>query len=215
MRLLDLFCGAGGCAMGYSRAGFTEIVGVDIKPQKRYPFEFVQGDAIEYLGKHGKKFDAIHASPPCQRFSRRGAKRAEHPDFIGPTRESLALIGAPFVIENVPQSPLRNPIVIRGDLFGLGVIRERWFEANWPIVQPDLPGELPAIDGVRFFTVTGSSGGHGCKKSGNRKISGGTGDQWRVAMGIDWMTNKEIVQAIPPAYTEFIGRQLIELLRKG
>src|SRR3990172_1281618 len=104
-RLLDLFCGAGGTAMGYSLAGFTDIVGVDIVPQLRYPFEFVQADALEYLAEHGHEFDAIHASPPCQGYSIMNnlpwLREREYPLLILPTREMLEGIGKPYVIENV------------------------------------------------------------------------------------------------------------------
>src|SRR3990167_6413430 len=108
MRLLDLFCGAGGGAMGYSSAGFDEIVGVDNKPMPRYPFTFVLGDALEYLREHGGEFDFIHASPPCQRFSKSVSKahRKTHPDLVAPTRELLIEISKPYVIENVPGAPL-------------------------------------------------------------------------------------------------------------
>ena len=131
-RLLDLFCGAGGAGMGYSRAGF-EVVGVDIAPQKHYPFEFHQADALEYLAQHGAEFDAIHASPPCQRYSAiTHAKRTEnnYPDLIPSTREALIKCDRPYVIENVPRAPLINPLILCGTMFDLHVIRHRLFEMS-------------------------------------------------------------------------------------
>src|SRR3989338_9102679 len=112
MRLLDLFCGAGGAAMGYSRAGFTEIVGVDIKPQPRYPFTFIQADAMTYPLDG---FDAIHASPPCHKYSTVGKQSAKklgtiYSDLVGPIRERLEAAGVPYVIENVMGAPLRQPV---------------------------------------------------------------------------------------------------------
>lgn len=140
-RLLDLFCGAGGCAKGYQRAGFY-VVGVDINPQPRYcGDEFVQGDALEYCRQHGHEFDAIHASPPCQAYcslkSMPNAKK--HPDFVVPTREVLRATGLSYVIENVPGAPLIDPTVLCGTMFGLGtgdaeLWRHRLFETNWSLV---------------------------------------------------------------------------------
>jgi DNA (cytosine-5)-methyltransferase 1 len=145
MRLLDLFCGAGGAAMGYYRAGYTEIVGVDIHPQKRYPFTFVQGDALEYLAAHGHEFDLIHASPPCQAYSRaRMLQGNDHPDLVGPTRELLIASGKPYIIENVVGAPLINPIRLTGTMFGLLTVRPRLFESNLPIpmlLEPPFAGK--------------------------------------------------------------------------
>jgi DNA (cytosine-5)-methyltransferase 1 len=137
MKLLDLYCGAGGAAMGYHRAGF-EVVGVDINPQKHYPFEFHQGDAIEYLREQGKEFDVIHASPPCQRYSKSVKKinRKNHPDLIFNTRTQLITSCRPYIIENVPGSPLINPIVLCGTMFGLDVKRHRLFESNAILTNP-------------------------------------------------------------------------------
>ena len=208
-RLLDLFCGAGGAAMGYHRAGF-EVVGVDIKPQPHYPFEFHQADAMTYPLEG---FDVIHASPPCQRYSRlslvRGkGKREEHPDLIMRTRNLLEDSGKPFVIENVKGAPLDSPITLCGHTFGLKVYRHRCFESNILLVSP------PHLR----HPETCPSAGKGKSKSGFVSVCGHQGggvtmDEWRIAMGIDWMTQGEISQSIPPAYTEFIGRQLMEYLR--
>jgi len=220
MRMLDLFCGAGGAAMGYRRAGFTEIVGVDIKPQPRYPFEFVQADAMTYPLEG---FDAIHASPPCQRYSVGSARwrvsgEREYPDLLSATRDRLLAASLPYVIENVEgaRKLMREPIRLCGQTFGLGVVRHRLFETNWfcwiPIhvrcagaVQRDLvsvTGYGPPGRHYRAVTVAG----HG----GNSRSF--TLQSWKDAMGIDWMTRDELTQAIPPAYTEYIGRELRKVL---
>jgi DNA (cytosine-5)-methyltransferase 1 len=205
-RLLDLFCGAGGAAMGYHRAGF-EVVGVDIKPQPHYPFEFHQADALTFPLDG---FDAIHASPPCQAYSvTRSLRKRVHPDLVDPTRERLIAAGIPWVMENVKGAPLRNALVLCGTMFdGLRVYRHRLFEAEPPIyfpplacnhsfVMPASKGEYHRLDEQAFITAVGH----------NFQASSG-----RVAMGIDWMTRDELSQAIPPAYTEWIGRQLIAAL---
>lgn len=214
MRLLDLFCGAGGAAMGYHRAGYDDIVGVDHKPQLRYPFEFIQEDALDYLSRHGSHFDMIHASPPCQKFSVTAPlSRGGYPDLIAPVRDLLQAIGKPYVIENVPRAPLINPLMLCGTMFGLRVIRHRLFETNPVIWFPPFccnhwgkatsanskrwtPGRtISHTDGYDFITVCGH----------DYLVNEG-----RVAMGVDWMTQKELSQAIPPAYTEWIGNQILE-----
>jgi len=191
--------------MGYSRAGF-EVVGVDIAPQPRYPFTFVQGDALAYLAEHGHEFDAIHASPPCQRFStmtkRHGDAQVEtHPDLVEPTRALLVQTGLPYVIENVPGAPLdASAITLCGSMFGLRVRRHRLFESNLPMPQPecDHAGQGPVVG------VYGHAGGSS-KRDG--KAFSGT-DTWREAMGIDWMVGRELAEAIPPAYSEYVGLRL-------
>ena len=222
MRLLDLFSGAGGCSVGYHRAGFTKIVGVDFNPQPHYPYEFVQGDALKFLRKYGRKFDAIHASPPCQRYSI--SKRLHdtyglhHPDLVGPTREILKEIGKPWVIENVVGAPMRGSILLCGTMFGLRVYRHRLFLSNlWDgaglrrmnyrtprhgrhveLVVRTI-GRRP-YDGMPFVSVFGHDF--------NRHDASD-------AMKIDWMPKaKELAQAIPPAYTEWVGRHLLSSLRK-
>ena len=204
MRLLDLFCGAGGAAMGYHRAGF-EVVGVDINPQPRFPFEFHQADALEYPLDG---FDVIHASPPCQAHTvlfpkELHGKEYAHPDLVAPTRQRLRKTQNPYVIENVPNAPLVNYIVLCGSMFGLKVYRHRLFESNILLLQPCHEshkvrtagkGRTPKDDNT-FWTVTGHLG----------DLPGAS-----KAMGIDWMIMKELVQSIPPAYTEFIGKQLIQ-----
>ena len=139
MRILDLFCGAGGAGMGYHRAGF-DVVGVDISPQPNYPFEFYRGDALEYLASYGDRFDAIHASPPCQSSSAltKGTNKGRHyPDLIPATREALTRFDVPTVIENVQGSDLRRDVTLCGEMFGLGVIRHRYFEiSRFDVPQP-------------------------------------------------------------------------------
>lgn len=205
MRLLDLFCGAGGAAMGYHRAGFTDIVGIDHLPQPHYPFEFVQADAIEYCKQRGAEFDIIHASPPCQRFS---AMRVvwpdrEHEDLLTPTRELLLELNKPYIIENVPGAPLVNPIMLCGTMFGLLVIRHRMFETNPPIYFVPAP--------CAHLRKVVKHGRRPNRKTQYHGVTGGFPDVEfaREAMDIDWMTQKELAQAIPPAYTEWLGKQLL------
>lgn len=234
-RLLDLFCGAGGAAMGYHRAGF-DVVGVDNRPQPNYPFPFVQADALDPVTWRGRVgiasgsslFDAIHASPPCQAYSvlRRANPDAVYADLIEPTRELLELTGLPWVIENVPGAPLNYSIELCGSSFGLGaesgdgvkalrmfrqLRRHRLFETSFPILQPQCQHQGEAI-GVYGGGPTGRyTFDNGAKKDryGRRGGYQGTIAEKREAMGIDWMSAAEINQAIPPAYTEFIGAQLM------
>lgn len=205
-RLLDLFSGAGGCAVGYHRAGF-DVVGIDIKPQPNYPFEFIQGDALEYVADHGGEFDAIHASPPCQAFtSARVIHGNEHPDLLTPCRELLRGVGVPWVIENVPGAPMRKDLILCGSMFpelrdgDYGITRHRWFEF-W---EPTLMLVPSCQHAPRVVSVFGH-GGH---------IYHGVA-QWRRVMGIDWMTRDELAQAIPPAYTEHIGGYLLAAVQRS
>lgn len=215
-RLLDLFCGAGGCAMGYHRAGF-EVVGIDNQPQKRYPFQFIQTDALLYLAEHGHRYDAIHASPPCQRYSSatrcnknqvRCKKSADHPDLIEPTRELLNSIGIPWIIENVPNAPLRDPLLLCGTMFKLKVIRHRLFEASFYLWSPGQRCWHPKKGKVGKAGIRGKSIGDWISVAGSTDLKVAS-----PAMGIDWMKNRyEIAQAIPPAYTQFVGRQLMTFI---
>lgn len=211
-RLLDLFCGAGGAGMGYHRAGF-DVVGVDIKSQPRYPFTFVQADALEYCAAHGHEFDAIHASPPCQTYSvatkvHGPDQVATHPDLVEPTRELLNSIGNPWVIENVPGSPLMGTLMLCGSMFGLEVRRHRVFEGCVPTMSPvSCDHSLPAVP---VYGHTGAGANRGMERARGR--SNGVAD-WKRAMAIDWMTVNELAEAIPPAYTEFIGKRIIEALQ--
>lgn len=202
-RLLDLFCCQGGAAMGYHRVGF-KVTGVDKDPQPRFPFAFVQADALEYLHEHGDEYDAIHASPPCQRYTTGGrvTNRKARPDLIGPVRKLLEKIGVPWVIENVPESPLRDPVVLCGSMFGLGVRRHRLFEGVRAITPPcDHVGQGPIVG------VYGHPHGKAGAWPGMRPS---TLETWSDAMGIDWMDTHGLAEAIPPAYTELIGRSLMK-----
>jgi DNA (cytosine-5)-methyltransferase 1 len=210
-RLLDLFCGAGGAAMGYHRAGF-DVVGVDNRPQPRYPFEFHQEDALTVLefSVFMAGFDAVHASPPCQRYIRSGMfDRFKHPNLLHAVARRLEAAGLPWVIENVPGAPMRADLRLCGCMFGLGVKRERWFETSWRAfaLRPPCHHQRPAVG------VYGHPRGRG---TGEDKPWGwGTLADWKEAMGIDWMkTSDELSQAIPPAYTEYVGGQLIEHLKE-
>lgn len=224
-RLLDLFCGAGGAGMGYHRAGF-EVVGIDVKDQPRYPFTFYQDDALTVLERVVSglgMYDAIHASPPCQAYSvlRRANPGAEYPDLVAPTRELLERSGLPWVMENVPGAPLATTIVLCGSMFGLGagprqLRRHRLFETNVMMLQPSCRHEGEAV-GVYGGGPTGRyTFENGIRKGlkGRRGGYQGTAAERREAMGIDWMNGTEINQAIPPAYTEFIGTQLLASLEE-
>ena len=219
MKLLDLFCGAGGAAMGYHRAGFDEIVGVDIKPQPRYPFKFVQGDALEYLKECGHEFDVIHASPPCQFYSEATPieYRKNHPDLIDKTREMLQAIRKPFIIENVESArgKLINPLKLCGSIFGLPIQRHRYFEIStrpFVLLSPckhEFGKVYAFIDGEsRRVSIpvlcTGGGDGKRTKRKTHRPRQPVKEIRW--AMQIDWMTQGELTEAIPPAYTEFVGK---------
>ncbi len=204
-RLLDLFCCAGGAGTGYSRAGF-EVVGVDIKPQPRYPFEFHQGDALEYLAERGHEFDVIHASPPCQSYTPLRALHPEktYPDLVDATRGLLDLTGKPYIIENVMAAPLikERSITLCGGMFGLRTYRHRRFESNVPLVQPDHPKHVIRTASKRRRELW-AEGWH-------VSITGDVGTYLGPeAMGIDWMTGKELCEAIPPVYTEVLGHQIL------
>ncbi|HUO92279.1 MAG TPA: DNA cytosine methyltransferase [Rhizomicrobium sp.] len=213
-RLLDLFCCAGGAGVGYARAGF-EVVGVDITPQPNNPHPFIQTDALKLDPKFIALFDAIHASPPCQSYSdlaKRNRNADEWPRLIEPVREMLKRSGLPYVIENVEGAPLQNPIVLCGTMFPkLRVLRHRLFEANFEIVPPPHKKHPK----VHTFDKRKSHFGKTDEWKDFVQVTGGGNCSLaaaRHAMGIDWMTKGEINEAIPPAYTEFIGRQLLQHL---
>jgi DNA (cytosine-5)-methyltransferase 1 len=213
-RILDLFCCAGGAGAGYDRAGF-DVVGVDLSPQPNYPFEFIRADALKLDRDFLASFDAAHASPPCQSYSdlaKRNGNAHMWPRLVEPVRQMLRRLGVPYIIENVEGAPLLDPVVLCGTMFpNLRVIRHRLFESNIPLVVPD-HGPHPLVfthdkrkahygkldQDVSFVQVTG---GGNC-----------TNANAKDAMGIDWMTKNELNEAIPPAYTEFLGRQVMERL---
>jgi DNA (cytosine-5)-methyltransferase 1 len=198
--------------MGYHRAGF-EVVGVDIESQKNYPFEFVQGDAIEYIREHGHEFDVIHASPPCQAFCdlKDMYNAKSHLDLLTPTRAALKAVGKPYVIENVPGAPMQNYITLCGTAFGLGTdSAELWRHRLFEVVPPILL--VPPCAHRRKPRVIGVYGGHGRDRRRTVNTQDFSTDAQRQAMGIDWMTGAELSQAIPPAYTEWIGKRLLEVL---
>ena len=208
-RLLDLFCGAGGAATGYHRAGF-DVVGVDIKPQPHYPFEFHQADAMTFPLDG---FDVIHASPPCQGYSSlKGLVGNVRAKLIPWVRDALRRSCGVWVVENVVGAPLINPVTLCGSMFGLGVWRHRLFEMSAPpLMVPQCQHSLcpEPVD------VTGTGGPF----NGERAAPGGGVSRKprnlahaREVMGIDWMGRRELSEAIPPAYTEWIGRQLLAAL---
>jgi DNA (cytosine-5)-methyltransferase 1 len=210
-RLLDLFCGAGGCSVGYHRAGF-DVVGVDIKPQPRYPFEFHQADALDWASWHidGVEFDAIHASPPCPAYSLVSAFQGvagKHPDLIGPVRALLLQAPTPFVLENVPGAPLRRDVVLCGEMFGLRVHRHRIFEVHGAFVMRP-QHQMHGLRGAKTNCETGPGIA--------RWVTGNYADHEDAAdaMGIDWpMSRRELANAIPPAYTEHIGGYLMRAIQ--
>ena len=215
-RLLDLFCGAGGAAMGYHRTGFDEIVGVDINPQPRYPFEFVQADALEYVAEHGREFDAIHASPPCQGYSiMRNLpwnKDREYPLLIEPTEELLNATGKPWVIENVMGAHLPAGWLC-GGMFGLPFYRHRAFESSWFWMQPGHPKH--PVNGKQSAIQMNDPKRHTHSGTSWPQHAGANWQEAAAAMNIDWMSKAEVTQAIPPAYTEYIGHELIKILEDG
>lgn len=247
-RLLDLFCGAGGAAMGYFQAGFTEIIGVDIIPQPRYPFTFIQADALEFVEKHGDQFTAIHASPPCQAYSAlKHLARKDHQELVPATRKLLQATDKLYVIENVIGAPIHFPLMLCGTMFqletpcGAQLRRHRLFESSLWLLAPGECEHGPKTIGVnghefrneatryaerqtisihgekardrrRTISVTGSTPQQNVERNRIRETFSVKDAQ--IAMGIDWMGMKELSQAIPPKYTEWIGRQLLAQLKR-
>ena len=272
MRLLDLFCGAGGAAMGYHRAGFDEIVGVDKAPQPRYPFDFVQWDALEYLANHGHEFDAIHASPPCQGYTIMHnlpwLRGRDYPLLLLPVIEMLEELGKPYVVENVMGARHGSKTLKKrgleahglkagwlcGTMFGLPFYRHRLFAANWlwlaaghqKHVRWIRPGRMlteseskiaPILTNRREQQDQRESAGRDRGwlniREGYERVpfsvptykfneslrNKGYGHSvgWRLAaeaMGIDWMIQSELTQAVPPSYTETIGKQLMTYVQQ-
>lgn len=195
-RLLDLFCCEGGAAMGYHRAGY-DVVGVDIVPRKRYPFTFIQADALTFPLDG---FDALHASPPCQEYSAlKVFTTHEYGRHIEPIRERLAASGVPYVIENVPGAPLDNYVLLCGTMFGLQLKRHRKFESNYLIFPPCQCQHT----GDEYNYAHASAKGRRLDHHYHGPL--GMGD----LMGVEWMSKAGMKEAIPPAYTEYIGQQLL------
>lgn len=208
-RLLDLFCCAGGAAVGYAQAGF-EVVGVDHVEQPEYPYEFVRADAIEYARAHAHEFDAVHASPPCQSqtaLTKGTNGRREYPNFIPQTRDVLSMLTVPTIIENVSGSDVRPDLMLCGEMFSLDVLRHRYFEIeNATIQRPFHPLHRGRVRGWRhgeyfdgpYLAVYGKGGGKG------------TIFEWQNAMQIAHITDRvSLAEAIPPAYTKYIGEQIM------
>lgn len=208
--LIDLYCGAGGAAKGYHRAGF-EVIGVDINPQPNYPYDFIQADALDYLsyivGVAALVPTVFHASPPCQHDSEtQRIQGNDHPDLIAPTRALLEQTGRPYVIENVRGAvpKLRDPVMLCGAMFGLKTYRHRYFETSFSLPVPTHPEHIAkqakmgrAPQPGEFIQCVGnfSSAAFG-----------------RAAMGTPWMTRDEMSECIPPVYTEHVGSYLMDEL---
>jgi DNA (cytosine-5)-methyltransferase 1 len=215
--LLDLFCCEGGAATGYHAAGF-DIVGLDIDPQPNYPFQFIRADALDFLAMADlRRFDAIHASPPCQSYStmtNNPDRPSKEPELIAPVRDLLMATGLPYVIENVvgARPHMESPMSIHGGQFGLNLYRPRLFESNVLLTPPPKaarPKNAAAVygrkgDGRRLWT----------RKDGT-ELRAATLEEARQAMGMPWATWNGCREAIPPAYTNFVGRQLLAQLERA
>ncbi len=234
-RILELFCGGGGSAVGYHRVGF-KVVGVDIKPQKHFPFAFILGDALDILARMIKRekflandgqyygledFDAIHASPPCQFYTRLRhlpwLKGKKYWDSIPATRELLIKTDKPWILENVEDAPVPNSIILCGQMFGLSLYRHRRFEASFLLLQPAHDSHRKVIAPGRASLGRRHHGQSGFKEINRDSICGKSGyagdvERRKLMMKIDWMNGEELAQAIPPCYTEFIGKQLMRYL---
>ena len=225
-RLLDLFCGAGGASVGYARAGF-EVVGVDIAPQPHYPFEFHQADALTF-SLDG--FDVIHASPPCQDYAR--SRYITHPSgrhggnvyprFIAPMRQRFSELGVPWIIENVEDASEEMPDGVRlcGTSFGLRVWRHRLFISNMMLMAAGPCHHRVGDVSVRkqhceYIGISSGISYVDGKGYTRKRPKNATKDVCAAAMGIDWMTMRELGEAIPPAYTEWLGRQLMQIVRQA
>jgi DNA (cytosine-5)-methyltransferase 1 len=208
LRAIDLFCCAGGAAVGLNRAGFHLIDGYDLEPQPSYPYRFHLGDALaaDLTGA-----DFVWASPPCQQHTQiNHVKKGELACFIAATRQKLIAWGGPWIMENVPQAPLRNPLKLCGTMFGLGVIRHRIFESNIPLTAPGPCQHKGNIADGTYVSVHG-----GGQRSTHKIPYAAQRPRWEAAMGINWMkTRHELCQAIPPAYAEYLGRQVIAYIQR-
>ena len=223
MRVLDLFCGAGGAGMGYYRAGFV-VAGVDHAPQPDYPFEFYEYDALDFVAERGHEYDVIHASPPCQahtpmsnRWRGTGSVADDRINMIGAVREALEATGRPYVIENVPgaKQHLRSPIMLHGGHFGLKVWRPRWFEIS-PSVKapPKAPKPIGTVSIYGRPRLGPNDHRWLWKRADGSRLLAATPDEARAAMEMPWADWGGISQAIPPAYTEYVGRQLAAVLQQ-
>jgi DNA (cytosine-5)-methyltransferase 1 len=209
LKLLDLYCGGGGAGYGYEQAGF-DVTGVDLYPQPKHRGKFIQADAIEYLAAHYRQYDVVHASPPCQAYSmasmqfRKQGK--QYVDLISETRTALIAIGKPYVIENVPGSPLLNPVELCGAMFDMHTYRHRLFESNITLKAPEHPKHIAPNAKMgrkpkpgEFIQYVGHFSGVGLVQE---------------MTGLYWLGQSELAQSIPPQYTQYIGQQLIEYLRQ-
>ncbi|MGW3711374.1 SAM-dependent methyltransferase [Streptomyces albogriseolus] len=199
LTLLDTYCKQGGASMGYYLAGF-DVVGVDIDDQPLYPFPFIQGDAVEYIRAHGRDYDLLAGSPPCRRYTNAQRIRGnDHPDLIDPTRDAMESTGRPWIIENVQGAPLLDPVTLCGAMFGLRTYRHRLFESPIPLATKFHPRHLAPVAKMgrpvrpgEFMHIVGNFTG---------------ADLAREILGMPWATREGLRDAIPPAYTKFLGAQ--------
>lgn len=223
-RLLDLFCGAGGCAKGYADAGF-EVIGVDIMPQKNYPYEFHCADALTFPLDG---FDVIHASPPCQEYSSTRHLRNATTDaprirekLVSQIYMKLRASGLLWVIENVPGAPMPDSITLCGSMFGLPIRRHRWFACSHYLYAPGpcrhtdscinvIGGKIRGYGSLRSQTLY-----HTAKGETRHREAYFRSEVGAKAMDIDWMTRAEMSEAIPPSYTRWIGSQLLDILARN
>ncbi|WP_329176067.1 SAM-dependent methyltransferase [Streptomyces decoyicus] len=210
-RLLDLYCCQGGAAKGYADAGF-DVTGVDLNPQPRYPYRFVQADAIAFVLEHGAEFDFIHGSPPCQHDSECQRIQAnDHPDLIAPTRTGLEATGRPWVLENVRGAvpKLHEPVMLCGQMLGLANYRHRYFETGggFTLVQPGHPAHLVPQAKMGRPVPPGYYGQFVGNFSGVPLA--------REVLGVPWMNRDGIRECVPPAYTQHVGTAALELLFTG
>ena len=209
MKAIDLFCGASGASVGLHRAGY-EVVGVDHRPQPRYPFAFIQADALNPPVRL-EDFDFIWASPPCQEWVPLKSLHptTNHPNHIPATRSLLHASRRAWVIENSPRAPLRRDLLLSGDMFALNTYRRRAFELSFFMLAPRPGRPFGPKTRPGAVLVVGASGG----SSRRDGWSNGNHDSWAAAMGIDWMTNEEMAQAVPPIYSEYIAREWLRQRR--
>lgn len=236
-RLLDAFCCEGGSTAGYQRAGF-HVTGIDLKAQPRYCGDaFIQGDALEYLAEHAREYDAVHASPPCQGYSIMRnlpwLRDKDYPLLIAPVLEILEASGTFYIVENVDGAKRELQAGwLCGGMFGLPFYRHRRFATNWPWMAPGHPTHRASVQSAEvLLAMNRRRGGDSYKTVGHASLADwqrGNGAQkrgvgvghaagWRLAaeaMGIDWMDRDGLSQAIPPVFTEYLGRALIERINR-